>query len=296
MEPFIANGHDIIVALQAWRSPPLTALFRVFALLGDPEFILFLVPILLWTVDWRVGMYVALLYAGTGVVNSALKLTFDQPRPYDPLVEPLIDEVGGGFPSGHAQISVVLWGWLAHRSRRRWVLTAAAVLIFGIGLSRLYLGVHFPHDVVGGWFIGLVMLAAVLRWAPAVEEWLRRQPFSRNLVIAALPGILVGVLAVDLLLMRAGGALLGLLVGASIERYHVTFSSSGGVVKNALRIGIGLIVVVILWQGLKLALPLVPWAYYVRYAIVGLWVTLGAPGLFVAVGLASSEKREATKA
>lgn len=293
MEPFIAHGHDLIVALQAWQSPALTAIFRALTLLGDPEFILFFMPILLWTVDWRVGVYVALLYAGTGVVNSALKLAFDQPRPYDPLVVPLIDEVGGGFPSGHAQISVVLWGWLAHRSRRVWGIAAAAVLIFGIGLSRVYLGVHFPHDVVAGWLVGLVMLAGVLRWAPPVEAWLTRQPFGRNIVIAALPGVLVGVLAVDLLLMRAGGALLGLLVGASIERYHVKFSPSGGVAKNVLRIAIGLVVVVVLWQGLKLVMPLVPWAYYVRYAIIGLWVTLGAPWLFVRAGLAPREVREA---
>ena len=72
----------------------------------------------------------------------------------------ILAETGGGyaFPSGHSQTPLVFWGAIADHVRRRGSPGSAGILVFLIGFSRLYIGVHWPLDVIGGWAIGLVVL------------------------------------------------------------------------------------------------------------------------------------------
>jgi len=96
----------------------------------------------------------------------ALKGLFGRPRPSG---ETLTAAYGYSFPSGHAMMSVALYGFLIlllcakrHKHRKLWV-TALLLLIFLIGISRVYLNVHYATDVLGGWFFGLVWLTTVSR-------------------------------------------------------------------------------------------------------------------------------------
>lgn len=291
MEPVVAFGHEVIVGLQAWRSPPLDAFFTGITFLGDEEFILLLVPILLWAVNWRLGMYVGLLYTASGALNLGLKLVFDQPRPDIPEIEVSVETIGEGFPSGHAQSAVLVLGWLAAWSRRRWSLVLAVALVLLIGLSRVYLAVHFPHDVLGGWLIGLMLLVLVLQWAPAAERWLSQQPLVTRLGLAVTPPLLLALVVSNLDVVRAAGALLGVLVGAVFERHYVRLDPTGTLWQRAIRIVLGLIVLLALWGGLKPLLPVSRPAYFMRYALVGLWATLGAPWTFIHIGMATSTER-----
>ncbi len=86
-------------------------------------------------------------------VNEALKHGFSLPRP--PEEFHLVVVTNYGFPSGHAQMAVVVWGWLGKHFNR---VVPASVMIFMIGLSRVYLGVHYPHQVIAGWTVGFVVL------------------------------------------------------------------------------------------------------------------------------------------
>jgi len=65
---------------------------------------------------------------------------------------------GGGLPSGHTQGAVVVWGYLVSQFRRRTLWILAGFLMIGIPLSRLYLGVHFPTDLLGGYILGALCL------------------------------------------------------------------------------------------------------------------------------------------
>jgi len=92
----------------------------------------------------------------------------DQPRPfqYDSRVKALVHAGGGGLPSGHTQSAVAVWGYLASqvRSRKLWIL--AGFLMIGIPVSRLYLGVHFPTDLLGGYILGALLLILFLKLWP----------------------------------------------------------------------------------------------------------------------------------
>jgi membrane-associated phospholipid phosphatase len=121
-----------------------------------------------WLVVRRRALDAALVVvalAGAEVINAVLKNAFERPRPS--LSEPLATASGFSFPSGHAMASTALYATLAlvlTRGRSmRTRLTAmgtVAALVGAIGLSRVYLGVHFPTDVAAGWSAGLAWAAA----------------------------------------------------------------------------------------------------------------------------------------
>ncbi|HEU5138613.1 MAG TPA: phosphatase PAP2 family protein [Bacillales bacterium] len=108
---------------------------------------------------WTASLLVYNL-VGVRLLNWGLKTIFARPRPD---LEHLIQANYYSFPSGHAMNSTAFFGFLAYLLHRRlkrkgkptaWVWAAACVLIFLIGLSRVYLGVHFPLDVFGGFLAG----------------------------------------------------------------------------------------------------------------------------------------------
>lgn len=119
---------------------------------------------------WRHGLAGAVTIGLASIANSSLKVLIARERPE--LLEPLIVERGFSFPSGHAALGMVAYGVLAvliSRSRlsravRRGIIAALVVLVGLIGLSRVWLGVHYPTDVLAGWTAGavVVLLYAVL--------------------------------------------------------------------------------------------------------------------------------------
>ncbi len=100
--------------------------------------------------------------AGTEITVEVLKLIVHRARP----IGASFLETSYSFPSGHAAISVALYGFLAFilmkemklKFERNIILTAAVLIILLIGFSRVYLGLHFPTDVLGGYLVGIVWL------------------------------------------------------------------------------------------------------------------------------------------
>jgi glycerophosphoryl diester phosphodiesterase len=95
----------------------------------------------------------------SGLINGFLKDFFQDPRP---LIELMLDPKVGtsyGWPSGHAQIAVTLWGLIAYELKDKRVTIGAGILIFLIAFSRMYLGVHDLGDVISGLVIGAIILA-----------------------------------------------------------------------------------------------------------------------------------------
>lgn len=120
---------------------------------------------------------------GAGVINAALKNTFDRPRPQ--LFEWRTDYVGlSSFPSGHAMTSMVVYATLAYlvvrlepsRRLRRLTLGVAAAVVLLIGLTRLYLGVHYPSDVLAGYVAGLAWATVCALGIEAVRYFRSRKP------------------------------------------------------------------------------------------------------------------------
>jgi len=149
--------HDISWVVPL-RTPLLTAVFEAFTLLGYTEFFLLFFPVGYWLWDKAMFTRLAILIGLIALTNSFLKDLFQDPRP---LIEFSLDKRVGesfGLPSGHAQVATATWLWLAYEIKRPWAWAAAAVIVTGVALSRLYLGVHDVEDVLGGVLLGLAMI------------------------------------------------------------------------------------------------------------------------------------------
>ena len=307
-----------IEALQryGWLAGPM----KLLSALGSEPFFLLLLPLVFWNIDRRLGARLGALLIFNIAFNDVIKVAFGMPRPFwSAGVRQLAPapETTFGFPSGHAQNSAALWTFLALQTRRpRLWCALALVLLVLVALSRLFLGAHYPLDVVGGALIGYAMLGLFVRFEkPLLSRWnagsLAAQIGASALVclvlgalywlgarqLAALPqsspGFETYVKAVaGLSFARRVGALFGLLCGLALARRAGTFEVAATRAQKIVRFLVGIAVLGALYA---LALskrwpPTLPLAF-AGYSLLTLWVTLGAPWLFVRLKLmrASSE-------
>jgi len=122
-------------------------------------------------------------FAGGGLLDEVLKLVIRRPRP--PAAAAFLHHYSWSFPSGHALGSLIGYGmlayvlmvlWIHRRSAQRSVVLVAALLIAAIGLSRLYLGVHYFSDVVGGYTAGVLWLSTCISGVEVARRWRAAAP------------------------------------------------------------------------------------------------------------------------
>ena len=325
MNPVLDAGIKTILFLQSlggWLIAPM----QFFSFLGNEQFFLIFMPILLWCVDATIGLRLGFLLLISGSLNTVLKLALHGPRPYwiDLRVKAYTTESSFGIPSGHAQIATSVWGGLAQSFKERWLWITASLLTLLIGLSRLYNGVHFPTDVLLGWVIGGLVLWIYVKLEKPVSAWLKRKSLGIELLAAltfSLFFIFLGVLVkislgswtipqiwmtnaaaaapgsapIEPLSLSGSiadaGALFGLAVGAILLPLWGGFNAGGALTKRALRFLVGLVGVLVIWRGLDLILPggedLLGFSLrYLRYALAGLWISGLAPLCFIRLRLA----------
>ena len=305
--------------LGDWLKTPM----EIFSFFGTEYFFLLLLPALYWCVEAGTGLRVGIILLLSTSVNDSLKLAFHGPRPYWISTDVIgyASETSFGAPSGHAQIAAGVWGMLAARLYKWWGWLIAFLVIFLIGISRLYLGVHFPHDVILGWLIGVILLWLVLRFWKATTEWVKKMSLGQQ-TLAAFLGSLVLILfslipffwlkitnwqppqawsgyaqeAVTLSgAFTTAGTVFGLLAGLAWFNRQGGFDTKGSFWQRMLRYLLGVVGVLIFYFGLKIlfglivpeteaVLPLL--LRYIRYVLVGAWVSAGAPWIFVKTRLA----------
>lgn len=180
------NAFDdaVLNGIHAMANPFLDALMPVATdaggFIGVPIITLVILALFVYKKEYRRAILVALSMAGAGVLNVVLKSVFERARP--DLWDKLVHEASYSFPSGHSMMTaalgfaliVALW-----ESRWRWwAVGFAAIYVPFIGLSRLYLGVHYPTDVAAGWLVSgaWVMAVTLLMRSRLGHQALKRLP------------------------------------------------------------------------------------------------------------------------
>jgi undecaprenyl-diphosphatase len=168
------NAFDeyIRLTLNSHASPNLTAVMRFFTAFGSPVVVLALsaaVVAIFYYLQWRRAVCLfPITIAGAFVLNTALKLAFQRPRPPDTFFGTPLPATYS-FPSGHAMLSACFFGIVAalvsprlrSRASRVAIWIAAIILALAIGVSRIYLGVHYPSDVIAGYAASVVWIVTV---------------------------------------------------------------------------------------------------------------------------------------
>jgi undecaprenyl-diphosphatase len=172
--------------LEARRTPLMDEAMLQVTTLGDGIVLVVLVGVtalFLWLTQHRWSVYILVLgVLGGQFVGLALKAVFGRPRP--DVIEAITNVSTTSFPSGHAMSATLAYGavaWLVSRleptpALRRATWSIAVFMIIAIGFSRLYLGVHYPSDVLGGFAAGVAWLAFVGASLEAVRYFAPRRP------------------------------------------------------------------------------------------------------------------------
>jgi membrane-associated phospholipid phosphatase len=318
----------------------LLSIMQGFSFLGNEMFFLIIMTGLYWCIDASLGIRVGIALLSTTSLNSWLKMSIRGSRPYwfSEKVIGYANESSFGMPSGHAQIATVVWGRIAAWLKKAWVWVICILLIILIGLSRIYLGVHFSSDVVVGWLVGIAfLLIFVFLEKPISRGWLK-QKFSTQVILAFLISLVL--IGIDILLvyltslasldpqwtstakanlLKSGidlgssfdlktaivtesytgaysnaGIVFGMLVGISMLKKLGGFKVAANAFNKFLSYLVGLAGVLVCYLGLKMIMPDTTSYFsmtmrYLRYFLIGLWVSVVAPLLFIRFGWATKE-------
>jgi membrane-associated phospholipid phosphatase len=327
MDQILDQGITITLWVQAlgvWFKP----VAEFFSFLGSELFFLLLAPAIYWCYDPKLGIRAGIFLTISSGFNAIFKVLFHSPRPYwyNTEVHAYSAESSFGRPSGHAQTSVVIWGTIAYFIRQRSMWIIAFLLVFFIGLSRIYLGVHFPSDVLIGWIISVVLLWLLLHWEERFLNWFKKLNILMQLffiMLVSLSFITLFILireavgedavlqswienaaltapeaeSIDPLsfssIVSYSGAFLGMAIGAIWIGRRGWFNASGSLRQLVLRFLIGLIGVIILWSGLGSLFPdgreFIPLMLrYFRYGLTGFWIIGVAPIIFIKLKLTTT--------
>jgi membrane-associated phospholipid phosphatase len=290
MNGALAWGMDVIHLTQTVASPALTMVMKGISALGSEPFYLVMLPLIYWVVDRKRGARIAIVFLVSAFVNIWLKDLFGQPRPFtlDPSVG-LAMESSFGLPSGHAQGSLLFWGMAAVFFPRPWGLATAIVVPLLVGLSRIYLGVHFPTDVFAGWAIALAFLGADALLTGRFAALIAKMGNRWKMIFVAIAAFLMNLIYRGDVSMA--GAFLGAGFGFIWASGGAAHSISGSFPQRLGRVLLGLVITVAVYLLPKLIAPregeaLYDMVRFLRYALVGAWVAYGAPWLFLRLKLA----------
>jgi membrane-associated phospholipid phosphatase len=314
-QQFQLNFTLFMQGLGGWLLP----FMMFFTSLGSEYAFLLILPLIYWCIDSAIGLRTAVMLTFSVSSHSILKLVFHTPRPYwvDARVKAFSAETSFGFPSGHSTDAVSVWGTVARGFNKRWLTLTLVFIMFMIGLSRIYLGVHFLQDVLGGWLLGGLLLLGLSLLDKPVTRWLGSKSLTVQILVSACVSgviLLLGILARNAStafvippdwitqafnssqvslnprsldgLVTVSGLFFGFGAGyAWLTKKLHGYQVEGSFEKRVLRFLVGLITVVIVYLPLELIAPSQPEALslivtYLRYALLGLWVSAGAPLLF----------------
>ncbi|MFW9902228.1 MAG: phosphatase PAP2 family protein [Candidatus Thorarchaeota archaeon] len=267
--------------------------FRFITELGGTFIYLVIIFTIFWGIDKRIAKSLLMVYVSSNFVNYYAKAIIANERP--PESQWLL--IGGSHlstPSGHAMSSTVVWGYLSMKTKRIAMWIISIIIIMLVGLSRIYLGVHWVGDVLTGWLFGMVILLFVYIFEEKIQDFINKYNVIYLYIGLAVLGLVVMILT-DIIYQSSynfgtpGGQMIGLGIGLALEHKYVNFEISyqpGEKWRIILRILIGILLIAIIYLGLYLVIDSdVLWLnalHYIVTLVLGIFLW---PLIFTRIGL-----------
>jgi undecaprenyl-diphosphatase len=268
--------------IQALHNPITDAFFILLSFLGgEPTYVL-VIAVLFWNVDKRFGFRLAVLFLISMALNSFLKDLFHTRRPIGQTAVRSIylsSATGDSFPSGHSQGAATFYPYVWQRWRQQKIWLGIGIfMILGIGFSRLYLGVHWPGDVLGGYLLGALMVLAFER----LDETLFKLPIGLSTKLFL--SITLPLLFLLVYHTREGWQMvsyfIGFISGYFLEDTFLDYQERTRFAPSAYKTLVGLTLLGLwVWLWRPLTTPYL-WVYLPVLTSGGLWTSFGAPCLF----------------
>jgi len=270
--------------------PGLGDFFLWISELGGEIFYIALLLIGYWAYNKKEAILASYILIIAVVSNFWLKVIIAKDRP--PSSYWLTSEPPPNYstPSGHSQNSATLYGWFTARVKTWWMAVIAVILTVLVGISRVYIGVHYIEDVLLGWGIGIITVILLIYLEKPAREYLSRYQTEHLLLVFAIIGFLMTLIAALLTqppndnFGAYGGLIIGFALGIILERRFVDFSTQpydGKRWRLVLRVVIGLVLVI---GVMVLLAPILPtdqiWLRTIRYSLIALTGVFVWPFIF----------------
>ena len=304
---------NILMFFQSIRSPLLNIIFLIFTISTEVPVIVLVSALMYWCINKKYGQRMLFSLIGNFVINTGVKEFVKEPRPIGtPGLESMrvSTATGYSFPSGHTQTSTTFWTTLMILFRKRWVYILGTIMIISVGLSRLYLGVHWPIDVIFGWIFGILFSIVFIKIFDYVDNNKKYWILILLLIVFAIIGYVLNSESY----IEYFGILTGFVIGYIVEDKFIKFNnvkkcrnsinfSRNAKSDNTLgrmikRFIVGIISLGIVYILLKYISSVVPnyfkvdnfgaynvIANYIRYSILVFYAVAGVPLLFKCLNL-----------
>jgi membrane-associated phospholipid phosphatase len=290
----ILTGSLVFEFFRSIATPGLDKVVKVVTDLGSVSFYMIAIPIIYWCVNKSLGFSLGMITSISSYINVGLKFIFKIPRPY--VAYPHLDApdyllstgTGWSFPSGHAQGTSTFWAYSAWQVKRAGFTALSVIIVAVVGLTRVYATVHYPTDVLVGTALGLIIVQLYMYLEHILAQ--RKTRISVGTAVAAsivIPGVAFALSSISFELARESASLLGftmgLGVGYALEKEYVKYDVRACLLIQVVKVLWGLAVLMGIRYGLKAILPEGSFWQMLRYAVMALWGTYGAPLMFKAV-------------
>ncbi len=269
---------SILHFLESLRGNALNSVFQVITFTGEGVLLIGIIAMLYWCINKKLGLKLGFIMMFSILGNGLIKNIVRAKRPFElGIVEGLRIKTATGysFPSGHTQSATSFWVALMLHVQKRWVYYVGSILIALIALSRVYLGVHWPVDVLVAVLLGIIFTIM----GQDIFEKLEKITMPVLILICVLIGSTL-FLGFDRDYTKTVGALIGFMIGFVLEQRYISFSTKASIKSQILKVVVGLGGLIIIASGLKVALPVVTIFDALRYMIIVLWIIAGAPYIF----------------
>lgn len=262
---------SLLYFLESIRNPVLDTFFSFITKFGEETVFMVAALIIFWCINKYHGYYILSIgFMGT-VINQFLKITYRIPRPWvkDPsftIVESARAEATGySFPSGHTQSSVSTFGGIAKTSKLSWLKVLSIILSVLVPISRMYLGVHTPQDVLVSVIVALVL---IFGFHPIIKKSENDHKYMWWLICVMLIISIANLLYVtkynfptdvDINNLQSAvknayklfGAILGIVVVYYFDSKYIDFKTEAPLLGQIFKVVFGLIVILAIKEGLK---------------------------------------------